>query len=370
MKSKLNWVFVNSIQMFAGGEIWMLTALQGLQKRGHRVSLICRPGTELEQRALAKGIPVFTMSFRGDFDPISIVKMTRILRRICPDGILTNMDKELRIAGLAAKLAGVPVVLPRRGSDYPLKNRLAYRFTYTKLAAGVLANSESTKKSVLKNAPWLSPKTVRVIYNGIDPTPYMLPPKKNLRAEFKIPEDSFVIGFVGQLDERKGISDLLEGFRLLFRKRKNSTLFLCGKGPLQREIEKFVQRNHLEGNVKLAGFRDDVPEIMKMIDVLVLPSLWEGFGIVVIEGMAAAKPVVVSRASNLPEIVTEREGILVSPRMAGEIAEALDKLISQPDYRRKLGENGRRRVLRFFTKDKMIDALESYFYELISERRR
>lgn len=370
MKPKLNWVFVNSIQMFAGGEIWMLTAMRGLRERGHRVSLICRPETELARRAIEENFPVFTMSFRGDFDPISILKTTRILRKIHPDGILTNMDKELRIAGLAAKLAGVPVVLPRRGSDYPLKNSLAYRFSYTKLAAAALANSESTKRTLLKNAPWLPGKRIRVIYNGIDPKPYLSPPKKNLREEFGISENDFVIGFVGQLDERKGIWDLLEGFRLFVREWKNTTLFLCGVGPLRGEIQEFARKNDLEAKIKLAGFRDDVPEIMKMVDVLALPSLWEGFGIVVIEAMAAAKPVIVSRASNLPEIVSEQEGILVLPNAPLELAEAFRMLVSQPKLRQKLGRNGRKRVLNFFTQDPMIDALESYFYELLSERQK
>ncbi|NOY77688.1 MAG: glycosyltransferase [Calditrichaeota bacterium] len=370
MKTRLNWVFVNSIQMFAGGEIWMLTAMRGLRDRGHRISLICRPGTELARRAAEDGFPVFTMSFRGDFDPVSILKAAKILRKLRPDGILTNMDKELRIAGLAAKIVGVPVVLPRRGSDYPLKNHLAYRFSYTKLATAVLANSESTKRTLLKNAPWLPPQRVRVIYNGINPEPYLSPPKKNLREEWGISENDFVVGFVGQLDERKGIQDLLEGFRQFVETRKEATLFLCGAGPLQSKVEQFARENGLESRIKLAGFRNDIPEVMKMIDVLVLPSLWEGFGIVVIEAMAAARPVIVSRASNLPEIVSEREGILVPPHAPQELARAFERLAAQPDLRRKLGKNGRERVQRFFTRDRMIRALESYFFELVNERQK
>ncbi len=368
MKRRFHWVFANSIQMFAGGEIWMLTAMRGLRQRGHTISLICRPGTELARRARAEGFPVFNLQFRGDFDPISIFRAAAILKKIRPDGLLTNMDKELRVVGTAARLVGVRVILPRRGSDFPLKNHTVYRWSYKKLASGVLANSEATKRTLLKNAPWLSPNSVKVIYNGIDPAPYVRPPQRNLRQEFGFAPEDFVVGFVGQLDERKGVFDLLKAFRQLSAKIPHLRLLLCGSGNLREKIVRFLRENHLLKKGVLTGFRDDIPEIMKMIDVLVLPSLWEGFGIVVIEAMAAAKPVVVTRASNLPEIVTDGvEGFWVEPRSPRQIAEALARLAREPALGKKMGEAGRRRVFRQFTLQHMVSALEAYFWELLAK---
>ncbi len=349
----------------------MLLAMHGLHARGHYVSLICRPGTELARRAAAEGFPVFPLQFRGDFDPVSILRATAILRKIRPDGVLTNMDKELRVVGMAAKLAGVPVVLPRRGSDFPLKNRAAYRWSYGRLASGVLANSKSTKRTLLKNAPWLSPEKIRVVYNGIDPVPYMSPPQKNIRAEFGVSPTEFLVGFVGQLDERKGVFDLLEAFSALTAKQKKARLLLCGTGNLENKIRSFLEERHLGAQVILAGFRNDVPEIMKAVDVLVLPSLWEGFGIVVVEAMAAGKPVIVTRASNLPEIVTDgREGFLVDPHAPEQIEAALEKLVENPGLRKKMGTTGQERVKKQFTLDRMIDELEAYFLELLEKSRK
>ena len=127
----MNILFVNTIQMFGGGEVWMLRTLAALRARGHHVMLCCRPGGELVFQAHKAGIATLEVNFRGDFDPLTIARIAFYLRKYRIDVILTNMDKELRLAGLAAKICGRKiVVVPRRGIDYPLKNTWRYRFSY------------------------------------------------------------------------------------------------------------------------------------------------------------------------------------------------------------------------------------------------
>lgn len=169
--------------MFGGGEVWMLRALKGLKSRGHEVALMCRPKVKVGEKAEELGIPVHRIRIRGDFDPITIYQTYRILKKHKYNVVLCNMDKELRFAGIAAKMAGDCVVIPRRGIDYPLKNKLRYRYAYNVLADAVIANSKATKDSLLKNAKWLDPDRVRVIHNGIDPLPYMTNPSDKLRTD-------------------------------------------------------------------------------------------------------------------------------------------------------------------------------------------
>lgn len=371
MQPKLKILFANSIQMFAGGEIWMLNTIEALQQRGHEITLLCRPGTELARRAAANGIDLFLLKLRGDFDPATILHIYRWLHRRQPDLILTNMDKELRLCGTAAKFAGNPVVISRRGIDFPLKDRIHYRLTYNYLTDYVIANSESTKRSLLQNTPWLRADRIQVIYNGIRPEKYSETATRDLRAELDLPTGAPIIGFVGQLNERKGFDALLPAFRQLVEKIPAALLLLAGVGDLQPEIEAFARSNGLQKNIRLLGFRNDIPNIMRTIDLLVLPSWWEGFGIVLIEAMAAGKPVITTNVSSMPEIVTQREtGLIIPPHDGTGLFQSLLELVSQPELAREMGRRGREDVYRRFTLTGMVAQYEALFNQWVRKRQR
>lgn len=364
-------LFVNSIQMFGGGEVWMLRSMQKLQKRGHTVQLACRPDTELYAKAKNRNVKVHSIRFRGDFDPVTIIHFWRLLGREKIDIILTNMDKELRIAGMAARMNRACAVIPRRGIDYPLKNKLHYRFSYTKLADAIIANSKSTKRALLKNAPWLPQERVRVIYNGIDPQRFLLKSSQRLRKMLSLQQSDALIGFVGQLDERKGLTTLLQAFHTVNREIPNAHLVLVGKGPLKAEIERFAQKNQLVGRLHMPGFLEDIVDVMHSIDLLVLPSWWEGFGIVLIEAMAAAKPCITTNVSSMPEIVIDQStGRVVAVNDEEALSRAIYTVIAQPRLAKKWGENGRHRVLTTFHIDTMIDQLEDLFYSQLRYSRK
>lgn len=340
----------------------MLRTLKGLKERGHQVYLICRPGTELESRARELGVFVKSFNIRGDLGPLTIFRTWKFIKKHDIQIVLTNMDKELRFGGIAAKCAGKVAVIPRRGIDYPLKNKIQYKLTYSYLADFVIANSFATKKALLKNAKWLQPDKIKVIYNGIEPGPYITPPALNLRKKWsENPQDRF-IGFVGQLDERKGIFDLLQAFKKACENFKNAHLVLAGEGPLLDDIKIFCEQNNLVGKVHLLGFQDHIDEIMKAIDCLVLPSLWEGFGIVLIEAMAAGKPAITTNVSSMPEIVVNKEtGLIVPVKDVQALTDALLEILQHPEQARRWGEQGRIRVMEKFTISRMLDEIESLF---------
>ncbi len=338
--------------------MWMLRTLNGLRKRGHNVHLICRPDTELEKRAIEQAIPVYSFKIRGDFGPISIFRTWRYIKRNNIDVMLANMDKELRFAGTAAKLAGNCAVIPRRGSDYPLKDKIQYKFSYLTLADLVIANSDATKQTLLRNAPWLPAKKINILYNGIDPQNFMTPAETDLRMEWNIPRDEFVFGFVGQLVKRKGFDTILPAFAELARDRQVH-LVLVGEGELQQDIDDFIKLNGLENKLHRVGFRKDVENVMKAIDCLLLPSILEGFGIVLIEAMAAGKPAITTNVSSMPEIVVHNQTGLVLPvNDKDALLEGMKYLYDNPDIVKQWGENGRNHVLNKFTLDLMLDRLE------------
>ncbi len=364
-------LFINSIQMFGGGEVWMLRTLRALQERGHHVWLCCRPETELAKRAIAQGVPVKLLTFRGDFDPFTIARLARFMKQERIEVVLTNMDKELRLGGIAAKIAGVPAVIPRRGIDYPLKNHWRYRLAYNVLATRLIANSVATKQALLLNAPWLDPERIEVIYNGIDMQPFLQPSRRCLRTEWGVPKEAPLLGFVGQLDKRKGIDILLEAFARIYRQIPQVRLVLVGRGPLQEMIESEVRRQNWGSAVLLPGFINDVVSVMQAIDILLLPSRWEGFGIVLIEAMAAGKPAISTNTSSMLEIIADSQtGYLVPPGDAETLASRAIDLLQNPELREQFGRAGRERAAELFTIECMIDKLESLFRRAIDERRK
>lgn len=354
-------LFINSIQMFGGGEVWLFRTMKELGRRGHRVSLLCRPGAVLEHRARKMNFTVHTVKMGGDLDPLVIWKTYRILKKAAPDVVVTNMDKELRFGGIAAKLAGVPAVIPRRGIDHPLKDTWMYRLSYEKIADGIIANSRSTKHSLLRNCAWLEPEKIEVIYNGIDPEPFTSPAEHDIRREAGLQEEDFVIGFVGQFDQRKGVDILAEAFLAVSGRNERARLMLTGEGPLRNRLEELTK--DAADRVIFTGYREDIENVMKAVDVLVLPSFWEGFGIVLIEAMAAGKPVITTNASNMPEIVSHgKDGFLAEPGSVPDLVEYISLLAEDGGMREKMGRAGQQKVLKQFTLETMVDYLERYFY--------
>jgi len=122
----------------------------------------------------------------------------------------------------------------------------------------------------------------------------------------------------------------------------------------------------LQDDVDFAGFVSDIPGFLSAIDIFVLPSLYEGLGVAVLEAMAAGKPVVASRVGGLPELVHDAvTGLLVPPKDSRALAEAIARVISQEGLARQMGERGRKRVLQHFTMEQMAKNNEDYYYELL-----
>lgn len=364
MTSPLRVLFINSIQMWGGAEVWLMDVMHGLTRRGHEVTLACRPGTILEKNARAEGFGVEAVAMRSDFDPAVIARLARLMRARRIELVSTNMDKELRAGGVAARLVGRVAVVPSREVDYPLKNKLRYRFTYNCLADHVLANSAATKRSLLMNAPWLSPDRIEVVYKGIDPAPYLAAPEEGaaLRRELGIAADAPVVGFVGQIIERKGIPDLVWSIPRVVERVPGVKFLFAGEGKLLEFLLAKTRELGVADRVIHAGFRRDVPAVMKAIDLLVLPSVVEGFGYVLVEAMAAGKPVVATNVSSIPEIVQhDATGILVDVHDAEALAAAIAAVLGSGDRGRAMGERGRAVMLDKFTLERMVDRVEGVF---------
>jgi glycosyltransferase involved in cell wall biosynthesis len=175
-------------------------------------------------------------------------------------------------------------------------------------------------------------------------------------------------GCLAVIEERKGIQYLLEALALLRARGIELECAIAGEGSLRPELEKQALTLGLRAYVRFLGFVSDNAAFLDGIDLFVMPSLFEGLGVAALEAMAAGKPVVASRVGGLAESVLDGvTGILVPPRDAAALAQAIERALRQPELAREMGRKGRERVLKHFTLEQMAAKNESYYYELLGE---
>ncbi|NIM18780.1 MAG: glycosyltransferase [Candidatus Latescibacteria bacterium] len=374
-------MFVSSIVRYGGGERWMIDAAEGLKRKGHRVLLVSRPGSVLHEKARQVNIECRTVEMRGDLDPFAIANLTRLIRSFDPDIVCPNLDREIRLCALsilaAGRLRGAKTLqrgggiklIPRRGSEFPLKNKFHYRFFYTRFVHKIIANSRATKETMLSLTPWFPRCKVAVVYNGIDVAVYdrlrnsKTIIKERLRSFLGLANDTTLITLVGELNERKGHRFVIEAADRVLNSHPNVRFLFVGEGDARKEIERMLEERQLHRYYFLLGFRNDISEILTASDILVLPSRVEGFGYVLVEAMAAGIPIVASCASSIPEIVEEgKTGFLHEVGDSAGIADGICRLVADEKLAEAMGEAGFVRVKEQFTLEKMLDQLERVFF--------
>lgn len=356
-------LFATNLQAWGGGEKWMLTAATALRDRGHGVTLAAPEAAVIRTRARAVRLATLPVSFARDFDPVSWWRVFTHCRRRRVDVLCLNMDRVLRIAGAAARAAGVKVVLPRRGSEFPLKGHLNYRLHYRRVATGVIVNSQATAATLCRDISWRPAGDVHVVYNGLDLAPFADPhPRAQVRAALGLHDEDLVLINVGELTARKNAALLVRVLPALREEFGSVRMLLVGEGPERENLLSLARELGVADAVHLLGFRDDVPDLLAASDVLVHPARVEGFGFAVAEGMAAGLPVVATRASSLPEIVVEgATGFLFPSDDGPQLTAALRRYLADPALRRAHGQAGRRRVAAEFEIGVKMDQLEQLF---------
>jgi glycosyltransferase involved in cell wall biosynthesis len=344
----------------------MLSAAAGLTRRGHHITLVAQPGSALASRALEGGLSPETIRLRGDFDPIVIGRLYRLLRRRRIEMVCGNMGKEIRLAGVASRLAKIPLIR-RRGSDMRYPNKWRHRLVDRHLVRLIVVNSRATRNTLLQGNPWLSPDKLRLIYNGIPLASEDQPvDREQVLSEFGLQSSSPVLSAVGLLKARKGHEVLFRALPTVLAEFPEVSLLVVGAGPIREKLERRVSQLGLSGSVRFTGFRSDVLRLMRAIDILVLPSQNEGFGYVLAEAMSVGKPVVATRISSIPEVVGEEAGLLVPPGDASALADAILQLLRDPHRAQQMGRAGRRRVRELFDVERMLDEIERLFDQVIS----
>jgi glycosyltransferase involved in cell wall biosynthesis len=215
---------------------------------------------------------------------------------------------------------------------------------------------------------------VRVVVNGVDPRRWASPPAGLDRADLGLSEGDVAVLVAGLLNPAKGQDLALEALaRGPLAGRGDVKLLLAGHGDDLPALEAQVARLGLEQRVRFLGWRDDLPQLMAAVDLLLLPSRWEGMPYAVLEAMAAGLPVVATRVDGARDLVVDLDepagtGLVVDVGDAAAIAAGVGRLADlEPGERTEVGARGARRVAEHFTIEHMVRATRAVFREALEE---
>jgi glycosyltransferase involved in cell wall biosynthesis len=211
---------------------------------------------------------------------------------------------------------------------------------------------------------------IRTIYNSVDLNTLQSPPtaRLQLRQEFNIAADALVFLNVGRLDPQKGQSLLLRAFAPLTVSNPNVLLAIVGGGPLESTLRSLAVELGIASRVRFLGVRNDVGSCLAMSDVFVFPSLFEGFGIALVEAMAKGLPCIAGRVGPIPEIVRDQDtGLLANTNSVTDLSAAMCRLADDGQLRRSLGERGKIAANRFAS-TALMPQWESLYEDLALKR--
>ena len=358
-----------------GAEVEVLCLIRHLDRSRFDVSLLCLASGDREmEREAREHLEAFaTAGFRWRHFPLSFAKMVAWLRRGSYDVVHCHLPMADVIGRFAGWFAGVPVLVTTEHGRYICKpwyhlllERLLNPLTDMRICVSqdildIRARREGTPLSKLIRIP-----------NGIETVKFRSPgrDRASVAAEFGWATADPLVISVGRLAPEKNYGVLLEAIARIGRRHPQVRCLLVGSGPCRAEILAEVDSLGLTGRVKLAGSRNDVPDLLGAADIFVLASLKEGLPVSLLEAMAAGKAVVVTSVGGMPEVITDGDNGLVVP--CGDtdaLVDSIDRLLRDGDLREAFGEAVRAKAEKEFDIQHVADDIGRVYTDLYGRKR-
>jgi glycosyltransferase involved in cell wall biosynthesis len=361
----------------------------GLRERGYETTLVAgslaRGEDSMEFVARDLGIEATHLpELRRDIAPIrdlqATLRLAQLIRRLRPDILHTHTAKAGAVGRMAASLVGdarPPIVVhtfhghvlrgyfgPRLSYGFRLLERWLARRTDALVAVSPEVRDELVRLGV---APAEKFTVVRV---GIELTDRVadLDGRAETRRRLGIAGDSFTVGWVGRMTGVKRTSDVLLAFKRLRERGVDAFLCMIGDGPERGQLERRAHELGIMKRTLFLGYQEQVAPYYAALDAMILPSGNEGTPVSAIEALAAGRPVVATRVGGLPDVVREGEdGFLVAPGAVDELADRLERLATDEELRRRMGEAGRERVLPRYSVERLIDDVDALYRSLLAK---
>ncbi len=348
-----------------GLENGLVNIINRTPKGTYRHAIVClTQAHDFKNRLNSKEIPIVELHKKPGNDISVYLRMWSALRRLKASIVHTRNLTALEMQLVASLFPGVRRVHGEHGRDIYDLYGSNKKYNLLRKAIRPLVHHYITVSQDLKH--WLektvsvNPKRISQIYNGVERSLFFPGPKRNsgvLPRGF-LPEDGILFGAVGRLAEVKGHSILVDAFGLLLEKhpetRSSVRLLIVGDGPVSAAIHESVESKNIGDCVWLPGDRSDVPELLRAMDVFVLPSLGEGVSNTLLEAMASGLPVVATRVGGNPELIDKLNGLLVEPGDAAKLMQGMETLLLDSDLRKQMGKASLEKIDEFFQWDKTV----------------
>jgi glycosyltransferase involved in cell wall biosynthesis len=308
-------------------------------------------------------------------DLVALCTLLGHVRRQRPDIVHTHTSKAGILGRLAARLAGVPRVVHTSHGHvfYGHFGRFASAFFlslerwFGRFTAKTVALTPTERQDYIDLGVGRAEDIV-TIHSGVDVEKFASGAVSSTAKKVSLGLDPTrrLVGFAGWLLPIKGPMHLLNAMASVWEEHPDATLVFVGMGLMAAELREQAERLGAEGRVKFLGWRDDLHEIMPLFDVFVLPSLNEGMGRVLVEAMAAGRPIVASGVGGISDLVRHGEtGLLVAPRDEVNLAGSISLLLSDPDRAKRMGAMGRLKC-REFDLCAMVSKLDDLYRGLLA----
>jgi glycosyltransferase involved in cell wall biosynthesis len=371
-------VHIAKIIQIAGAERHLLTLLPALRAAGVDARMIAfekgESAAQFIQQLRDDGVPFETLLtptgerlINRDL-PAFLHRLRALLREHQPDIVHTHLIHGDIYGTVAARAAGVRHIVSSRHNLDPFRRQRKWQAVTSVLwraNSGGIAMSDAVRDFMVQveHAPLHKISTIK--HGIIPPEPLNGDKRAAVRRAWGIDADAPVVGSVSRLIKQKGLTHAVEAFAQV--RHPNAHYVIAGDGELRASLQQQAVDRGLGDSIHFLGWQDDVHRVLGALDVLLAPSLWEGFGVVFLEAMGHALPILTTHVPPIPEVVLDGvTGCTVEPASSAALVEPLRRLLLDSDLRQTMGTAGRLRLENVFSVNKMVEQTVAFYERLLA----
>jgi len=352
-------VFVNQVNYFDKNkfDVWVMNT-------------VAEKGKTFRDELNLPAEKIIQFHFNKVFNIKELVKVHKFFKEQKFDVVITSLYLTNFVGRLIAKINKVPVICSYEQNIYPNKTKLQIladrwlaRFTDVIFAVSQMVLDFTSKQEGISKSKF------KINYNStpLQTNELSESEKSNYKKELRIPQNATVVTNAGSLVEQKGQTYLIQAAKGVINKNQNVVFLISGQGKLKNQLQKEINDLGLSAKVILAGVQP-INKVLSITDIFVMPSLWEGLSLVMLEAMSYGKPLVVTDISGVQDVITDgQEGLIVPIKNSQILAEKINLLISDSALKQKLSQNSSVRVQEFSI-DKNVKIIENTILDIFQTK--